>query len=460
MSLRSSIALVLLVIACFWTLRRPLVGVCLNIVLFHMNLRVLGAGLEEIRFQFIATIALIVSYLINREELVKVETPAQLPMKILFAFLGMCFLTSAWAAVSPSLAFSDSYEFSKIVLFSWLLIKIVQTEKDLRIVIWVTMAGIWYTSFMARWGVEWDWIDEMEIGIATGGTGTHIAMFFPMLAIFAIFGSKWEKAAAYVILPFVLDFLPSTPDGYRATFVALVTSMAFFFIFAPGRIRTKSIVPFAVAASLFIFVLAPPKYWEEMATILDPSSESSAASRSVINEASYQIIAEYPWGIGYNNYSLVSLPYIPEEYISNIGTRDAHNSYLKVACEFGVVGFLIWVATFFAAWIYFRKVRKTMAKGQPPTKLQLYALAFEVGLIGITLSIYTHSYNDLDTLYWFVALSCILFNIHSREKKEEAPASPPPPAKAPHEIILEKVLAKKQTQDVTISPVPGAFASR
>jgi O-antigen ligase len=454
MSLRSGLALVLLIIACFWTLRRPLIGVCLNIILFHLNLRVLGAGLEDIRFQFIATIVLVFSYILNREELAKIETPTQPPMRWLFAFLGMCFITSAWAAVSPSLAFDSAKEFSKIVLFVWLLMKIVQTEKDLRIVIWVTMAGIWYTSFMATYGVEWKWIKETEMGIATGGTGTHIMMYFPMLVIMAIFGNKWEKIASYCILPFVLDFLTVTPDGLRASFVALVTSMGLFLIFAPNRIRKKSFVPFLAAAVLFVFVLAPPKYWDEMATILNPSMEHSAASRSVINQASYQIIAEYPWGIGYNNYSLVSLPYIPEEYISNVGTRDAHNSYLKVACEFGVAGFLVWMATFFVTWLYFRKVRKTMAQDQPPTQLQLYALAFEVGLIGITLSIYTHNYNDLDTLYWFVALSCVLFNIQSREKKDEKPSPPPPPAKAPHEKVLERILAKKQEHVIVTTAMP------
>lgn len=453
MSLRSGLALVLLVIACFWTLRRPLIGVCLNIVLFHMNLRVLGAGLEEIRFQFVATVVLVVSYIINREELAKVETPTQLPMKMLFAFLGMCFLTSVWAAKSPSLAFSDSYEFSKIVLFSWLMLKIVQTEKDLHLIIWVILFGIGYTSFMGYWGEQWDWIDRVEIGIATGGTGTHIMMYFPTLIIMVLFGKTWEKLAACLVLLVVLIFMPVLPDGLRATFVALLTSMVFFLIFAPARIRAKSLVPFVAAAVLFLFVFAPPGYLEEMATILDPSSESSAASRSVINEASMQIFFDNPWGIGYNNYSLVSLDYISEEYLSNVGTRDAHNSYLKVACEFGVVGFLIWIATFFIAWLYFRKVRKMMANDQPPTQLQLYALAFEVGLIGITLSIYTHNYNDLDTLYWFVALSCILFNIHSREKKDEAPPAPTP-TKAPHEEVLEKILANKQESGIASTAMP------
>ena len=446
MSLRAGLALMLLIIACFWTLRRPLVGVCLVIVLFHLNPRIFGAGLEEIRFQFYATIALCLSYLMNREELQKLDTSAQPPMRWMFAFLGICVITSLWAAASPSLAFNDTFEFFKIVLFAWLMMKIIQTEKDLRIVIWVTLICIWYTSFMARWGTDWGWIKENEIGIATGGTGVHIMMFFPMLVIMAIFGTKWERLGAYFILPFVLDFMPVTPEGLRATFVALCTSMVFFWIFAPNRIRKRSIVPFAVAIVLFVFVFAPPGYWEEMATILEPSSEGSAASRGVINQASLEILQDYPWGIGYNNYALVSLPYIPDEYLSNIGTRDAHNSYLKVACEFGVVGFLIWMAAFFTAWLYFRKVRKTMVKDQPPTNLQLYGLAFELGLIGITLSIYTHNNNDLDTLYWFIALSCALFNIHSREKKEEAPA--PAPVKTPHGMVLEKIFAKKQAPEV------------
>jgi len=442
MSLRAGLALVLLVVACFWTLRRPLIGVCLVIVLFHLNLRIFGAGLQDIRFQFFATMALFLSYLINRGELQKFDTTAQPPMRWLLAFLIICALTSSWAASSVSLAFQDTFEFSKIILFAWLMMKIIQTEKEMRIVIWVTLICIWYTSFMARWGVDWDWIKENEIGIATGGTGVHMMMFFPMLVIMAIFGSKWERFGAYFILPFVLDFMPVTPEGLRATFVALCTSMAFFWIFAPNRVRKKSIVPFAVAIVLFVFVLTPPGYWEEMATILEPSSEGSAASRAVINQASWEILQRHPWGIGYNNYALISLPYIPDEYISNIGTRDAHNSYLKVACEFGLIGFFIWMMAFFLTWYYLRKIRKTMIKDQPPTNLQLYALAFELGLIGITLSIYTHNNNDLDTLYWFVAFSCALYNIFLRQQNESQP--PSAPMKAPHEIVLERLKQKKE----------------
>ena len=39
--------------------------------------------------------------------------------------------------------------------------------------------------------------------------------------------------------------------------------------------------------------------------------------------------------------------------------------------------------TFLITWLHFRQVRQTMKPGENPTMLQLYALAFEIGLIGI-----------------------------------------------------------------------------
>ncbi|MDQ7051474.1 MAG: O-antigen ligase family protein [candidate division KSB1 bacterium] len=431
MSLRVLVAVVFLILGCVWTLRRPFIGVLLVILYFHMNLRALGAGLEDIRFQYYATLVLVASYVINKKQLDAIPSPTQLPMKLLFGFLAMCFITSAWAVADSALAFESSVDFAKIVLFSFLMSKIVKTEKELRILIWVILGSIWYAAFMARWGEQWGWISENEIGIATGGTGTHFMIFFPTLILMAIWGSKWEKRAAYFILPFVLDSLTVLPEGSRASFLNLVLTMIAFLFLAPKQVRRKSMLPFAIGAVIFIFVLAPPGYFDYMRTILEPSQESSAASRSIINQASMQILMEYPHGIGYNNYSLISMNYMPEEVLTEFGTRDAHNSYFKVATEFGIVGFLIWMSVFIATWIYFRRVRKTLKKDQLPSYLQLYAFSLSAGLIGVSFGAYTHNYNDLDSFYWLVAMSCILYNLQFISKNKqaaEAPAAVPPTA--------------------------------
>ncbi|RMD91539.1 MAG: hypothetical protein D6814_18120, partial [Calditrichaeota bacterium] len=395
MSLRVIFALIFLILGGVWTLRRPFVGVCMVVAFFHLNLRVLGAGLQDIRFQYYTTLILIISYIINRKALEETPSPIHLPMKLLLGFLVVTFLTSAWAVADSQLAFDSAVDFSKIVLFSFLMVKIVKTEKEMHILTWVILAGIWYSAFMARWGEEWGWIEHEEIGIATGGTGTHYMMFFPLLILMAIWGSKWEKRAAYFIIPFVLDGLTVLPEGFRASFLNLILTMIAFLLLAPRKIRRKSWLPFAVGAVLFIFVFAPPGYFEYMQTILSPQQESSAASRSIINAASVKILEEYPQGIGYNNYPLISMAYLPDYVLTAEGTRDAHNSYLKVATEFGVLGLLLWLSMFVAAWFYFRRVRKTLGKDDEPSLTQLYAFAFSAGLIGIVLGIYTHSYNDL-----------------------------------------------------------------
>lgn len=423
MSLRATLAIILLVIGCFWTIRRPFVGVCLVVAFFHLNLRVLGAGLEEIRFQFVITLVLVLSYIFNREDFVNDAPPLRAPMKWLFAFTGMTFITSMWAVSSVELAFDSAVDFAKIVLFSWLMMRIVRTEKEMRILMYVTFAGMWYTSFMAAWGVEWGWINELEVGVATGGAGAHLMMFMPLLVLLTLYGRWWEKLYCAFVIPFVLNFLPNTPDGSRSTLLILCTTMALMLILAPGSMRFRIAVPILAGGLLFVFFLTPPHYWEDMATIIDPYSESSAQSRFVINDATFEIINDYPAGIGYNNYSLVSMKYLPEEMLTELGTRDAHNSYLKVASEFGVIGLLVWLMIFYHTWRDFRKVRTTMRSGVRPTLLQLFALSFELGLIGITLGIWTHNYNDLDTLYWFVAFSGILMNLHERQNQESAEAS-------------------------------------
>ncbi|MDZ7265873.1 MAG: O-antigen ligase family protein [candidate division KSB1 bacterium] len=412
MSIRALLAIVLLLLSLAWTLRRPFVGVCVNVLLFHLNLRALGAGLENIRFQFYATIVLFISYFINYEQLHAQPAITRPPMRWLYAFTAMTFITSMWAVASPAHAFDSAFEFSKIVLFVWLMTQIIKTEHELRILMYVIIAGCWYTSFMAQWGVEWDLIDEIEVGVATGGTGTHLMMFLPLMILLAIYGAWKERLFVIFVIPFVLNFLPNTEEGMRSTFLTLVVTVALLFLLAPGSMRWKALPPILVGGLLFVFVLTPPGYFEYMTTILDPSSENSAASRSVINQASFEILKDYPMGIGYDNYPMVSLKYLPEEALSNLGTRDAHNSFLKVATEFGIIGFLIWITTALLTWTHFRKIRKTLQNGVPPTMLQLCALSFEIALIGVAPGMWTHNYNQLDSLYWLVALSGIMYNLH------------------------------------------------
>ena len=417
MSLRAAISLVFLIGICIWTIRRPLIGVLANIVLFHINPRAFGAGMEDIRFQFFASILLLASFFINiqkiNDENKNKLTPA---FYILIAYNVYMYITCSWAVYSPFYALWQTFDFSKIVLFTYLMVKIVKTDDDFHLLIWTILISCFYVGFMGRWGVEFDWIDEDGMGIATGGAGPHLMMFFPQLVLFAVYGSKKEKMAAYFIMPFVLDYLTVTDDMKRASFVTLMASMGLFVVFTPMRTLIRSFWPMAVGALLFIFVLAPPGYFDYMSTIADPTEESSANSRFVINAASREMLADYPLGVGKGHYSPMSPQYVPESRLEGkTGMRDSHNTYYKVLCEIGIPGFILWLSVFALTWLAFRKIRvAAKKKKQAMTYLEMHTFGFEAAILGIVLPLYTHNMQDLDTLYWFVGFGVIVTNLYRK----------------------------------------------
>ncbi len=397
-------------------LRVPLTGVLANIIFFHVNPRAFDS-LEDIRFQFIASILLLASYFINRKKINDANenklTPA---FQALIIYTIYMFISCSWAVISPEDALSQTIDFSKIVLFTYLMVKIVKTDREFHILIWTILWSCFYVGFMGRWGVEFDWIDEEDIGIATGGAGPHLMMFFPQLVLFAVYGTRKERLAAYFIMPFLLDYLTVTEDMRRASFVTLLASMSLFVAFTPLKTLIKSFWPMAVGAVMFIFVLAPPGYFDYMSTITDPTQESSANSRFVINAASRQMLSDYPFGVGKGHYSPMSPQYVPEHRLEgNTGMRDSHNTYFKILCEIGVPGFILWVITFTLTWLAFREIRVRAKKQRKPmTYLEMHTFGFEAALLGMVLPLYTHNMQDLDTLYWFVGFSVIVINLHRK----------------------------------------------
>lgn len=61
MSSRFIFWMIVLIVGCLWMLRRPVVGVWLNLAFLPLNPAQFGTGLEGVRFQFIATVCLVVA---------------------------------------------------------------------------------------------------------------------------------------------------------------------------------------------------------------------------------------------------------------------------------------------------------------------------------------------------------------------------------------------------------------
>jgi O-antigen ligase len=189
----------------------------------------------------------------------------------------------------------------------------------------------------------------------------------------------------------------------------------------PRRITLRLLPGLALVAGLFLFVFTPKEYWHWMNTIQTPTQEGSANSRFAVTDASMRMFLDYPMGVGYRNYRLVSPRYLDPIYLDN-GKRSAHNSFFTPLCETGVLGFLAWFTAFGgSAWIL-RRIRRQADRSRP-LSIEVYAMGLEIGLYGWFAAGMFHDLHNVDPAYWFVAVTVAMVRLHARAKSElEVPA--------------------------------------
>ena len=179
-------------------------------------------------------------------------------------------------------------------------------------------------------------------------------------------------------------FLTYSRGGFLAMGVAIV---AFLFLYPPR----VTLIPIAIVFVLILVALAPPSYFDRILSLnqlFNPSgtlmvSDPALRGRASENLAALEMLKAHPlFGVGLSNFSLLFNQYSKAAGLALVATeRAAHNLYLEVVAETGLVGltaFLVLLANcinlLIIAWRTFNK-----------TKFREYArltAGFAVGFLG------------------------------------------------------------------------------
>lgn len=129
------------------------------------------------------------------------------------------------------------------------------------------------------------------------------------------------------------DLLTFSRGGYLGLFAALLV----VFLMNMKKFTVNKINIFFLSLLVFFIMLFSPVR-ERFISIFD-FTEGSNAKRIVIWKESLEIIKNNPWGVGLGNYSLAVKP--DADYREPIY---AHNMYLDIATETGIISLLFWLA--------------------------------------------------------------------------------------------------------------------
>lgn len=215
----------------------------------------------------------------------------------------------------------------------------------------------------------------------------------------------------------------------RGGFLALGVAVISFFILYPPKI---SFIPVGIVLALVLASLAPPSYFDRILSVnelFNPSGslyvqDLALRGRTSENLAAVEMIKEHPlFGVGLSNFSLLFNEYSRESGLALVATeRAAHNLYLEVLAETGIVGIAVFLfilsSSFKSLILAWRTFQKTNHKDYAGL-----TAGFAMGLLGYLIAAFFihNAYPRYFYLLIGLALSCeMVARNHLQELRERS----------------------------------------
>jgi O-antigen ligase len=344
--------------------------------------------------------------------------------KIMVAFLGLACLSMFFGiAMGNSALFILNY-YIKTIVFAFLIIISIRNASDLKLVVLSNVVATGFLVFtsififkVSHYGgydrlSNLDTYDANDLGLVLlVGVATTLLTFQTSRG----FG---KVASAILLVGIAAAIAKSGSRGALVGLVALGLGLLFLLDRVPVGKRIAAILVTTIAMGVF----APPGYWEQMGTILNPKQDynwDSVNGRRRVALRGIGYFEEYPvFGIGINNFAKAECTLSDKAQIhrSNTGIRctPPHNSYIQSAAELGIGGIVLWLIMIPGSVVALVRLRmrlpRSWAHGDPEEQyLYLTTQYLAVGALGFTFGSFFLTFAFTDVTYYLVATMAGLY---------------------------------------------------
>lgn len=282
------------------------------------------------------------------------------PILLLTAYISWAALSLLWAYdIAPSAGrFLTGVE---LLVFVWMAWQVTVTHQDAR---WLMagyvlgcclVAGMTWESFLSGRALIFDpdhpaYAEQrfVAMGYDPNDMGVTLALSIPMAAYLALSGAgKWSRLWA---LQFPLAVSAIALSGSRGATLASVIGVATVLLWIGRRSRLAVVGAGAMLAvgGVLVWILSP-ETWERILTTRQQLEGGTIGLRLPIWRAGLHVLVQHPLvGVGIGGF--------PDAVAPGLGYAIvAHNSFLSVWTELGIVGFALFFGAFVAMVVGVRR---------------------------------------------------------------------------------------------------------
>ncbi len=329
------------------------------------------------------------------------------PPNVLLVAFFCCILISHLSHTYLQGAIDSFNLFVPNVIMFFLFVSILVSEKKIKVAIWFLIIS---TFILAVEGIQ-----QHYAGIGWAGQTPYFDVERGETRIrwIGIFEDPNDLALVFVVgAGFLMSFLVMSRNLFfnivcigmlavlgqalyytnsRGGFLAIAATVVFLFL---KRIKNKVFALSIGCFLAFIVILVGPSRMSQMNV-----SEASAYGRIDAWYEGFEMLKMAPlFGVGHRLFT---------DYHSIV----AHNSYISVAAEVGIIGFFAWIALIYVCFKGLVFVEKKNHSAKP------YIVGLEAGLVGFLSASYFLSRSDIIILYLLLALAASFMYTNLKEEE-------------------------------------------
>jgi len=246
--------------------------------------------------------------------------------------------------------FLQSY--STVLILAALIIVATRTTRDLVVFIVAYLVGIaaltWQTNFLFKLSTgaglarlaELYTFDANDVGLI------FVTAFPVAVALYPVW-SGWRRWSIVILIAAI--GVGIARSGSRGAFLALIVSGGLMLLLSRGVPASKRIA-LTAAILLALVVAAPPGYFRQMNTIVNPTTDynwTSPTGRRAVTKRGFGYMMSYPlFGVGISNFNKAECT-LSERLVEEgpgVGIRCTapHSTWVQVGAELGIPGLIIW----------------------------------------------------------------------------------------------------------------------
>lgn len=332
-------------------------------------------------------------------------------------FIALCLLMaiSGPFGVYPGLSFHFlTGDFYKTIIYFLILIKVLTTIKDVERLAWTIIIS---AVVMAIAAVLTGQAGSARVSIGTMYDPNDFAMMFVISLPFVLFFFSRSKGLKKLIFGCcnILILLAIILTKSRSGFLGLVMVIVAFLFSESYKNQTFRKIALLILLCLLFSGFASTFYWNRIQTIWKGDDQGSG--REILWKRGLKLMFQKPLlGSGVSCYMSAYGGALVEGEFEPIGNeydrkwKVAHNSFLTIGVELGLIGLIIYLILIYCAIKNFTETKR-LAKINGLRDIYEYADMFRISLIGFLVCAFFLSQAYSINLFLILAVSNILKRI-------------------------------------------------